>query len=328
MAAVPALRALMKSDQGDTGDAAAIALARIAPGSLDCVPRVFAAFESRGNRNAERALVRLGPNAAEIMPRLMEMLHDQDRAWDAIRVIGAIGPAARPAVPWLIQALHDEALGHAARSVLSELGETASEAGPDLIDALRHHHDAFWHRPVSPNVGPYVVEAIRLLCVDLENEESRLEAVERLTAFGSSAVPATQRLRDFTRSTDPDLRMASMEALAAIGLQAETSVPCLAAALSDPDPRIVRTALNSLRNFRHDASIALPQILKVLEQNKISTRDEMTHLLTVMGASAGDAIPILKRQLESSDPRVRIPAATAVHSIQMAAPPVRRRRVW
>jgi HEAT repeat protein len=105
--------------------AAADALSLIGPTPTDLPALLVVLKDPAGREPAARAIGRLGPAAREAVPRLAELLGDNDTrvrvaAADALGQIGS--PGALPAIPKLREALKDPAVEPAARRALEKLG--------------------------------------------------------------------------------------------------------------------------------------------------------------------------------------------------------------
>jgi HEAT repeat protein len=84
-------------------------------------------------------------------------------------------------------------------------------------------------------------------------------------AFGFTKPPAPG-------TSDPEVRIAAMKALAAIGTAAAPAVPTLAAALADSEVRVRRAAAETLGRFGAYARKAEPELRRALMDNDLDVR--------------------------------------------------------
>ena len=111
------------------------------------------------------------------------------------------------------------------------------------------------------------------------------------------------QLLTYATGEPSDLRTDAFDALASIPGNSEESVTILTAALSDPDPHVVTSAIRGLTIRAKDAAPALPLILAALEHSDSNSHWALLHLLEQMKAK--EAIPALTKLAESSKPKVK-----------------------
>ncbi|MCZ7546787.1 MAG: HEAT repeat domain-containing protein [Anaerolineae bacterium] len=150
---------------------------------------------------AIRLLRRLGTEAADALPAIIEALDDDNPEvrYEATGALVSISPDAK-IVPHLVDALHDPApdVRRMGAMGLVELGGDAVDAVPALIDALG----------------------------DDDQDVSRL-SFEALAAIGPGAVDAVPALIDALGDSDWHVCERSLEALKAIGADAMDAVPAI-----------------------------------------------------------------------------------------------------
>ena len=107
-AALPGLRALVRSASGKLLQETLWTIERIGPDAAPLVPDIIGALDREEPRStfAAGALEAIGPGAAPAVPKLIALLRTGGRWRSAApRALGAIGPAATPALrefPWLL----------------------------------------------------------------------------------------------------------------------------------------------------------------------------------------------------------------------------------
>jgi HEAT repeat protein len=114
--AVPGLISILKNDEPVVRQYAAMALARIGPEAENAVPTLIEVLEERNNDTEVRRLVAtalgmIGPNAKAGISVLTNRLQDREEDGEvrgaAAQALGMIGPEAKVAVPALIESLKD-----------------------------------------------------------------------------------------------------------------------------------------------------------------------------------------------------------------------------
>lgn len=318
IAAIPALRRLMEQDSRTDGDAAAVSLATIDPDADDAAARVCSLYMKTGDPSYRllNSLERLGPKAAPIIPKLLELLRANSAWGETYPLVGTLGEAAKPTLPLVIKELGDYREGSFAHSTIKTLGEHAADVGPELIAALLNGNGSKFGPGLLEKMGEPARKAVAEMCLDLQNDEKRFQTVVRLRVFGVLAEPATSELIAYTREGNPALRIAAINVLAEIELRAAESVPVLAGALSDPDPRVAVAAISALTQLSEHATPALPQVLAELERNRHSTAEPLLELFRKMGTAANDAIPALEQLKKSPNIATSLTARAALKKIK------------
>jgi HEAT repeat protein len=283
--AVPALQKLMNAaEAGEASVDAAMALAHIDPATPDVAPRLIAAFDQRYRDYAYlEALRRLGPASSELLPKVIARIEAGDE--NLYGVLGAMGLAAKPTVPKLMAVLNDSNNYYGA------------------LEALR----------MLSSVAPEIGEQIQ---ADLQNEERRLAAILKLNILGPRAEFALPMLIDLSQGTDLQWRTASLQALRGIEGHDAEIVPLLAAALSDPDPRVVSAAASALAAHAKGAESALPQLIAALEAPDKAPKWMLINVASEMGTAAKDTVPVLEKMSKASDRHLRASAKRAIDKIQ------------
>lgn len=122
-----------------------------------------------------------------------------------------------------------------------------SETAPETVTA---------QRPASPQ---------RLLS-GFRQMDLKDTVIDALARIGADAVdPLVQTLAD----PDPAVRLAAARALAAIGPEAERSVPALIRALEDRDEAVRQAAARALGQIGPSANEAVPALLRVLREEAV-----------------------------------------------------------
>jgi HEAT repeat protein len=246
------------------------------------------------------SLARLGPDAAEAIPVLLQW-HRQHQSFDrkVVETLANIGPAALPALidlyrpgkdkpdgpsldtwlakmgksalPQCIDYLQDRdwEIRHRALEALSGLGPDAAEAVPALVRALRDNVDINCLSAIVAlrEIGPAAAPAVPAL-VDLLSEKVWREyVIIALGQIGSEGFPVLARL---CHAEDDKVRAQAVKAIGQVGPEAR---PILLAALKDPVAEVRRAAARSLEESDLPLDDSVPPLLQALNDPDSETRD-------------------------------------------------------
>jgi HEAT repeat protein len=201
--------------------------------------------------------------------------------------LAAVGPADVPLVPRLVAQLGDSnpMIRQAAAEALGRIGTAAASARPALLLCLKSDPFSQVRSSAASSLGWLgpAPEVIAPLVAALEDDdpEVRRYAAHSLSLLAQLAGPAIPKLID--RLDDPHMGYMAARALGAIGPAARRSIPRLISAL------------------RRDQSLA---------------RMEFASALGRFGASANDAIPVLRSLAHDPDANVKKAAVVAMLRIQ------------
>jgi HEAT repeat protein len=222
---------------------------------------------------AAKALMTLGPDAAEAVPELARLLsspHPGIRA-AAAQALGRAGRAARPAVPALKAMLKEDEpkMRIVAADALSQIDPDVSEALALLRDVfVSQKYQGSWRIVPSIDLPEGVKD--RSISVDPFSERN-------ITRYGERAVPV---LADLLENVDLDewsadnvsaqcganARVQAALLLAKLGPEAKAAVPALVRALKDRDPFVRDAAASALGRIGPAAKEAAPEFITLLEQ--------------------------------------------------------------
>ncbi len=166
---------------------------------------------------AARALGRLGPQAAEAVPALVQVLPQSEPATqrEVLYALGSIGAPAAPAVPQMMRLLQsdDSQVRYAAVFALGRIGPPAGAAVPALREGLKDKDDFFrmtsaWSLArIMPGNAQVAELTVPLLLAALEHDRVfvRVEAADALGRLGPAARPAAERLRRVATEDENEL---------------------------------------------------------------------------------------------------------------------------
>jgi HEAT repeat protein len=133
---------------------------------------------------------------------------------------------------------------------------------------------------------------------------------------GKDRSPEIAALVNALRSTDEDTQGKATADLVTIG---EPAVPAVLPLLSDPDPRIRRTAATTLWGMEAKGRSAVSQLAEALSDKDASVRASVAMALSAIGPHAKNAVPALIRTLHDQDSNVQLWAVKALGAIGPAA---------
>jgi HEAT repeat protein len=195
--AAPALISALKNSNANVSVAAAAALRRIGQGGKETVPVLIAALNDRDGfirQCAAETLGEFGQEAKEAEPALIAALNDRD-AWvrrAVLKAIMKINPADERAVPVIIEKLEDEdeSVREYAAKALANFKSAVELTVPALANALVDPAGTVTIQVIFTlsDLGPPAVKAFPALIEVLENHRNvdiRVAAINALAAIGS-----------------------------------------------------------------------------------------------------------------------------------------------
>lgn len=246
---------------------AANSLADIGPEATPAVPALIKALKADHRQlrgDAIRALGWIGAKDPAVVPTLIAVLRDRNDTFfrsSAAVALARIGPEAKEAVPALLEALKAEDLKDenrirgtrsAVMTALGHMGAAAKEAVPVLADIFKDQQADYGLRRQAAEalgkIGPAAKEAIPTLVGvlnDPQSESYHPDARNALGNMGREAVPALLDL--YRHSPNRRVRTYAAEALARIGPEAKDAVPALTKALNSTDISEVDAAKKALK---------------------------------------------------------------------------------
>lgn len=222
-----------------------------------------------------------------------------------------------PQMPWFTR--------RQAAQTLGRWGEPAQAAVPvleSLIQDSTDHPDEttrFWalkglslFGPVATSAGPSVAH---IVTGSHHTVGERLAAMECLSQIGSAYPPGIASLTQVLQSAENrnELRRGAVEALGLFRGGASVAIPALVRCLDDADPDLRREAAASLGRQGPAAELAQPSLLdRLVDDPDAAVRDAVGTALAQTGPSAASVVAVL---LEAPDAELRSRAVRVIGQI-------------
>ena len=233
------------------------------------------------------AIEQIGPDAADTVPELTELLGKTKHSQLLIQTLlalASIGPAAQPAESAILPHLQmttDDTVPVAAAYALGAIG--AKDADAPLKAALAKK-DPFLH----------MIASWALAKLHPDDQQLMKEAVDELT----------KGLAD----EKPQMRMAAAKALQMLQAPPEMVAPALMAVASDPDPNVSANIVSALAGLGESV---VPRATKALQNPK--ARLLALRVLTKLGPKASGAVDALVAASKSTR-QSRVPRKGVFHA--------------
>jgi HEAT repeat protein len=233
------------------------------------------------------------------------------------------GPGAKAAVPFLIEAITnkpdiDRKCYHAL-ILLEFLGPDATDAAPAVIDGIRSgRFQRGWVMTTLANIDPKT--AVPFLIADLKNPDPALRkyAAAYLGFSGPLAKDALPALEAARRDPDPVVPRIVAWAEPMIRGDFKKAVPLLLRGLKEAKPGSYhhRFCGEALERLGPEAKDTVPTLAEALGDSNPRVRRAAAAALRCIGPDAADAIPSLRKLLRDEDRSVRAAAALALEVIR------------
>ncbi len=290
----------LKSPAAQERQAAAEALAKLGADARDATPALVEALPERDPAVAGRvreALARIGPAAA---PALAEALAKPELRGGAALVLGDLGADAKPAVPALLRALKGVQPGPPALAARSPLLLALARVGPDAVPPLVE-----WLRDADPElrnsaatalalIGPAARPAVPALIGMLKDAEAanRREAAIALGSIGPGASDAAVPLVEFLKSLPAERKAQARLAGLALSRIGKAAVPALMGGVKGDNATARVECASALGLIGPDAAEAVPALVEALKPGS-GLEGEAADALGRIGPAAKEAVPAL-----------------------------------
>jgi HEAT repeat protein len=226
---------------------------------------------------------------AQEKPNVTELIQQLQKGGNAERVqaaqaLGKLGADARDAVPHLVEALRQPAETGVAPAAAQALAQVGAPAVPDLAEVLKDKNGDVraYAAGVLARIGPPARDAVPAL-TDLVKKDkeprpagalpptgmARVFAIQALGRIGPDAKASVPALTDVLteKPANEEARISAVVALGQIGPGAGAAVPALSDVVKNGKGVVRLHAVNSLGQIGPDAREAVP-VLKQAAQDK------------------------------------------------------------
>jgi HEAT repeat protein len=247
---------------------------------------------------AAEALWELDPKSLKDgLPVLIQLLKDQTGAgYFAVQALHRIGPDAKDAIPELIDLSKVRDYRIAPQTVVQTLGRMGPDAVDPLLDLLRN--------PAAPG-RPFVTAALTAIGTDglpkiapvLTDKELyvRRAAYQAIIAFGPAAKRALPQLIEGLRDPDLSVRQSAIRLIGQIGPDAEKAVPNLMGIVKDTTQLETTRAMaaEAVAHIGQAAKSAVEDLTKLLKHPSPALRFRVAEALCHAGGNRADAVPAM-----------------------------------
>lgn len=290
------------------------AIPRLGPGATKEIAKLLYSQSADYFPNVLSVLERMGPDAKDAVPVLIDLLDLVDLKLQAgiIRVLGRIGPE-EGVIPALINLMKTgekdrEYTGtdipYQASKALSKIGPPAV---PFLIEALSDEKDDT-RKLAARALGrlkPRPVEAVPhlVLCVGDETRDVRNAAINALGYIGVANDDVIYSICEALGEIESTTRSAAASACKRLGPKAAGAVPALIDALKDKRNEGVRmTSALALGAIGPDAAEAIPAMIEALDDEDEDVRSRVVESLPMLGPSDEIVDALIEVALDDSLP--------------------------
>lgn len=278
------------------------------------------------------AVIALWASGARAVPSIHAALSTDDHDARRAALVAAWGLErdGAAAIPDVLPLLASKDRGERgwAFATLPHLGTPKPDAVPTLIAVLRQGDAA------SDEVA-YVMSALRSMgegarsagkpLVELAktsaDPEKKSLAMEALLALGRNADGALAEITELLRSDDATLSDGALSCLAQLGELAAPSVNTLSSMLQDADVKVRVRACRALAAMGKPAKQALPAIGKAISDGDPSVREAALSTVAALGPEATELLEQTRAALSDSSTSVRAQAARALGRMGSKASP-------
>src|SRR3954447_13100838 len=323
---IASLVELATSKDARIARAAIASLRNLKPGPERVAAALKNALTSKDSAVLMHALEAIVEERGKAVPLLKEILKHTETAYLACAAIDQIGPDAADTVPELTELLsktkHSQLLIQAMLA-LAAIGPAAQPAESAILPHLKTKTD-----DTVPVAAAYALGAIGAKDADapLKKAAAKNDPFLRMVATWALAKlhPDDQQLmkeavNELTKglaNEKPQMRTAAAKGLLMLQPPPEMVGPALMAVASGPDPDVSANVVNALAGLGEPA---VPRVVKALKNPK--ARPLAIRVLTKMGPKGAGAIDALIAAAKDADPEYRGKIFFALAAIGPAAAP-------
>lgn len=275
------------------------------------------------------AIAEIGPDAADVVPQLMQFINTNKYAEEipqALMAVAAIGPQAKSAEKAVTGAMEkwsdDQSVQLAGLYALGAIGATDAR---ETLEVSAASDDAFtamvasWSlAKTSPGDAALMKAAIRQLVAGLKSDNANMS---RAAAHGLATLDIPEGMAApilIAAAKDPKAREHMVTALAGLG---DKALPHASKALAKPDTRDL--ALDVLDHMGAKAAGATDALVGAMKEADAATKVKINHVLGRIGPAAAKATDNLVAELKSDNKEVRQSALYALREVGAGAEAVK-----
>ncbi len=267
-------------------------------------------------------LLLLPPTIA--VPALAELLQATDAFWPqwAADQLGRIGPDAADTIPKLV------ALGQTGEPAESRQGflDAIANMGPEATPFLFQELAAIPSSDITPDhwtvrcFGAYGIPGLAQLKRGLQHEATpvRLASLYGIQRLGADGRDATTRIERTLRDSNPQIRSASLLSLMAIARDPNRYQADVQRLLNDDAPIARQAAAESVPHLSDPTPAMINRLGELLTDPESGIRLASTRALSAIGPDADSQAAGVAALLVESDPTIQTAAVEALGSLEIA----------
>ena len=289
---------------------AARSLALLGPKAKAAVPALVKGLDDDEEQVffwSATALAKIGPDAREATPELIKRLRRSSRRYRdqvRVRIVHALTQIGPFAVPQLTEALgaDDSSIRFGAATVLGNLGSASHEAAPRLLELLADDSESVRTAAgsalgqIGDTAHPEIIQGL-----SAENAAVRTATTRAVVWLPANSRPAMHLARRLANESDPEAKIAGLNALNRIGFDGNRLLPLLLPALDAENQELQQEALSGILSLRPNGKAAVPHLIERLKDEDPAKREQAIDLLSRMGADAAAAVPELITKLGQAE---------------------------
>lgn len=279
--------------------------------------------EARVRAGCAAVLREMGEGARGAVPRLLELVSDEDMAVRKEAFLAAMSLSEEP-LPHALRLLRDgsKTARNTVLSLLVTLDPAAHGAVSDVVEALKCE-DPKLKVAASRCLGSIAAgeeKAVEALSRELKSssQEVRRESAAAMGKLGKVAYPA---FREVLEDASHPCRLDVVRALGGVSSDHAEAVDILVAALGDGEEDIRLEAAFSLERLGPKAQSAIPSLLERLQDGDRRLRHNVAGALGEIDTTAASVRALRARASDEILSRIRVAAIESLGKIGRAAEP-------
>jgi HEAT repeat protein len=314
-AAIPKLAALLKDPNPAVRERAARALGRFGPDAAPVLPALLDATRAANGAPAfADALAQVGPPVLPVLLQALQSAKPEESAW-ILRALRGFGP---PAVPILSEALKHQKpeVRAAAASTLGAMGRDAADAVNPLFvlaeDTNPTVQAAALRALVAQRADSGRLKPLLQTALNSPNADIRKAGAAGTAALGGASQLGVRGLLDLFADDDQPGRIAAVQALGLLGVEAAPAVGPLSERLNDL--ALQSLIIETLGKIGPASAPAVPRLIELAKST--DQRAAVLPTLIKIGPKASSALPMIYGCMNDPASDVRASAAVAIGTLE------------